>query len=140
MDVALKYGLVVLMPAHSCAVFRERGYRLRLLSAAFRNHIHWSGFTGGDVVISPPHAWQVRCNASDVETRSRIREAVQPKVVDELTRKFHDFQRAYTEDGLAVAEFDSYGPALRTLRQFITACYDLDGMVRDFLVPNPDVS
>ena len=36
-------------------IFRERGYRIRLLSAAFRNHMHWSEFIGGDVVISPPH-------------------------------------------------------------------------------------
>jgi transaldolase len=121
-------------------IFRERGYRLRLLSAAFRNHMHWSEFIGGDVVISPPHVWQVRCNASDVEVRSRISEAVQPRVVNELTRKFRDFRRAYAEDGLALAEFDSYGPTSRTLRQFITACHDLDGLVRDFLVPNPEAS
>jgi transaldolase len=36
-------------------IFRERGYRIRLLSAAFRNHMHWSEFIGGEVVISPPH-------------------------------------------------------------------------------------
>jgi transaldolase len=35
-------------------IFRERGYRIRLLSAAFRNHMHWSELIGGDVVISPP--------------------------------------------------------------------------------------
>src|ERR1700694_3608397 len=43
-------------------IFRDRGYRVRLLSAAFRNHMHWSEFIGGDVVISPPHKWQVRFN------------------------------------------------------------------------------
>ncbi len=47
-------------------LFRERGYRLRLLSAAFRNHMHWSELIGGDVVISPPYAWQKRFIASDV--------------------------------------------------------------------------
>jgi hypothetical protein len=25
------------------------------------------------------------------------------------------------------------------LRQFVAACHDLDGVVRDFLIPNPDV-
>ncbi len=35
-------------------LFVERGYRVRLLSAAFRNHMHWSELIGGDVVISPP--------------------------------------------------------------------------------------
>jgi transaldolase len=121
-------------------LFRERGYRLRLLSAAFRNHMHWSEFIGGDVVISPPHAWQVRFNASDIEIRQRIGEAVQGKMVEELSRKFPDFRRAYAEDGMTLAEFDSFGPTRRTLRQFIGACHDLDGLVRDFLLPDPDVS
>jgi transaldolase len=44
-------------------IFRQRGYRIRLLSAAFRNHMQWSEFIDGDVVISPPYKWQVRFNA-----------------------------------------------------------------------------
>jgi transaldolase len=35
-------------------LFQQRGYRIRLLSAAFSNHMHWSELIGGDVVISPP--------------------------------------------------------------------------------------
>ena len=119
-------------------LFRERGYRLRLLSAAFRNHMHWSEFIGGDVVISPPHSWQVRFNASDIEVRPRIGEPVRPQVVQELSRRFPDFHRAYTENGLSVEEFDSFGPTRRTLRQFIAACHDLDAIVRDFMLANPD--
>src|SRR5437879_9899985 len=53
-------------------IFRQRGYRLRLLSAAFRNHMHWSELVGADAVISPPYAWQTRFNASYIEGRSRI--------------------------------------------------------------------
>jgi transaldolase len=120
-------------------IFRERGYRIRLLSAAFRNHMHWSELIGGDVVISPPYSWQVRFNASDIEVRPRIHELVPTTVIEALSAKFPDFRRSYTEDGLAVQEFDSFGPTLRTLRQFIGACHDLDGLVREFLVPNPDV-
>jgi transaldolase len=120
-------------------IFRERGYRLRLLSAAFRNHMHWSELIGGDLVISPPYAWQVRFNASDIEVRSRIHEPVAGNIVEELARKFPDFVRASIEGGLSVEEFDTFGPTRRTLRQFVAACHDLDGVVRDFLIPNPDV-
>jgi transaldolase len=120
-------------------LFRERGYRIRLLSAAFRNHMHWSEFIGGDVVISPPYAWQVRFNASDIQIRSRIDEPVREEIERELTRKFADFRRASTERGLSLEEFDSFGPTRRTLRQFISACHDLDGVVRDVLIPNPDL-
>jgi transaldolase len=119
-------------------IFRQRGYRIRLLSAAFRNHMHWSEFIGGDVVISPPYAWQVRFNASDIEIRPRMNDAVDPKIVEELSRKFGDFRRAYTEGGLAIEEFDGFPPTRRTLRQFIAACSDLDALIRDYMLPNPD--
>jgi transaldolase len=121
-------------------IFRHRGYRIRLLSAAFRNHMHWSEFIGGEVVISPPYSWQVRFNASDIEVRPRVDLPVDPKIVEELSRKFTDFRRANTEGGLSIEEFDSFGPTRRTLRQFIAACHDLDGLVRDFLLPNPDTA
>jgi len=119
-------------------IFRDRGYRIRLLSAAFRNHMHWSEFIGGDVVISPPYAWQVRFNASDVSVEPRIEKPVDAVVVQELVRKFGDFRRAYEMDGLRLEEFDRFPPTRRTLRQFITACHDLDGVVRDIMLPNPD--
>jgi len=119
-------------------IFRERGYRIRLLSAAFRNHMHWSEFIGGEVVISPPHKWQVRFNSSDIEVIPRINKPVDPKIVDELVLKFPDFQRAYTEKGLSLNEFDSFGPTRRTLRQFIAACHELPAMIRDRMLPNPD--
>jgi len=57
-----------------------------------------------------------------------------------LSRKFTDFRRAYTEGGLTVEEFDTFAPSRRTLRQFISACHDLDAVVRDVLIPNPDIS
>ena len=119
-------------------IFRDRGYRLRLLSAAFRNHMHWSELIGGDIVISPPYAWQVRLNTSDIQVRSRIIQPVDAAIVEELSRKFVDFRRASTEGGLSVEEFDSFAPTVRTLRQFISACHDLDGLVRDSMLPNPD--
>ena len=118
-------------------IFRQRGYRLRLLSAAFRNHMHWSQLIGADAVISPPSAWQKRFNASDVEVRPRIDDPVDPSVVDQLLTHFADFGRAYSEDGLAVEEFDSFAPTVRTLRQFIAACTELDGVVRDVMLPEP---
>ena len=55
---------------------RTRLSAFGLLSAAFRNHMHWSEFIGGDVVISPPYSWQLRFNASDIEVRPRIDEPV----------------------------------------------------------------
>ncbi len=129
-------GVAVMKKAYR--IYRERGYRLRLLSAAFRNHRHWSEFIGGDVVISPPFEWQRRYNASDIEVRPRMDEPVAPAVISELERRFPDFRRAYAEEGMAPAEFDSFGATLRTLRQFSRAVDDLVAIVRDVMMPNPD--
>jgi len=101
-------GVAVFKKAYR--IFRERGYRLRLLSAAFRNHMHWSEFIGGDVVISPPYQWQLRYNASDVEVVPRIDQPVDAKLVSELLAKFPDFRRAYNEDGLSVEESTRSAP------------------------------
>ena len=128
-------GVAVFKKAY--AIFRKRGYRIRLLSAAFRNHMHWSELIGADAVISPPSAWQKRFNASDIEVRRRIDDPVDPKVVSELVAKFPDFERAYTENGIAVDDFDSYPATVRTLRQFVAACTDLAVIVRDVMLPDP---
>jgi transaldolase len=120
-------------------LFQERGYRIRLLSAAFRNHMHWSELIGGDVVISPPHAWQKRFNACDVAVESRIEKPVAPEILSALN-KFPDFRRASTEHGLSPEEFDTFPPTRRTLRQFIAACHELDGQIRELMLRNPDVA
>jgi len=119
-------------------IYQERGYRLRLLSAAYRNHMHWSEFIGGDVVVSIPFKWQQRYNASDVACIPRIDTPVPQAYLDELRLKFADFRRAYEEDGLAPAEFDTFGSTARTLRQFIEAYEQLVGIVRNIMLPNPD--
>jgi transaldolase len=119
-------------------LFKERGYRLRLLSAAFRNQMHWSEFIGGDVVISPPHKWQVRYNASGIKVENRIERPVDARVLSELQSKFTDFRRAYEENGLKVEEFDSFPPTVRTLRQFLDGGQKLAALIRDFMLPSPD--
>ena len=131
-------GVAVFKKAYK--IYRERGCRVRLLSAAFRNHMQWSEFVGGDVVISPPHKWQVRFNASDVSVDPRIDIPVDPAIVEELLRKFPDFRRAYAEDGLSLNDFDTFGPTVRTLRQFLEATHELAVRVRDLMLPNPDGS
>lgn len=122
------------------ALYRQRGFRLRLLSAAFRNHMHWSEFIGGDVVISPPAKWQRRFNASGIAVEERISNLVDPRIVDSLLHHFPDFARAYNEHGMSVADFDAYPPTVRTLRQFIEACHDLEQQIRNLMLPSPDIS
>jgi transaldolase len=129
-------GVAVFKKAYG--LYRERGYRTRLLSAAFRNHMHWSQFIGGDVVISPPFGWQKRINASRIEPTHRLDDPVDPRIVEDLYDNFAEFRKAYDEDGLSPQEFTGYGATARTLRQFLGATAELESFVRDVTLPNPD--
>ena len=122
---------------HAYRIFRDRGFRTRLLSAAFRNHMHWSQLIGGDVVISPPFEWQARLNASDIEPLSRIDEPVPEAVLSGLYESLPEFRRAYDPDGMSIGEFEGFGATRRTLRQFLGACAELESVVRDVLLPDP---
>lgn len=131
-------GVAVMKKAYR--IFQERGYRARLLSAAYRHHLHWSEFIGGDVIVSMPYEWQLRFNASDVDVRNRMDTPVDPQIVDGLYRHFPDFRRAYDEDGMTVQEFDTFGATVRTLRGFIGSVHELTALIREeFMLPNPDV-
>ena len=44
-----------------------------------------------------------------------------------------------TSTGCAAEEFDSFGATARTLRGFIGSYQDLVAMIRDFMIPNPDL-
>ena len=123
---------------HAYALYRERGYRTRLLAAAYRNHLHWSQLIGGDIVLTIPYKWQKLFNASDIEVRPRFDEPVPEAALAELTAKVPDFRRAYEADGLSSEEFDDFGATRRTLRGFIASYQELVGTIRDFMLPDPD--
>ena len=129
-------GVAVMKNAYR--IFGERGYRTRLLAAAYRNHLHWSQFIGGDVVLTIPYKWQVRFNGSDVPVRDYIDDAPPPGCVESLRAHFDDFIAAYEPDGMQPHEFERYGATVRTLRSFIGGYSDLLATIRDFMLPNPD--
>jgi transaldolase len=126
-------GVAALKKAHS--LFVERGYRTRILSAAFRNHLQWSELVGGDLVISPPFDWQARINENNLPAEPRIDVPVDAQILDTLYTRVPEFRRAYDEDGMTVAEFEDFGAVRRTLRQFLEADAALDALVRDVILP-----
>jgi transaldolase len=117
-------------------IFRERGYRAKLLAAAMRSHHHWSEFIGGELVVTIPPDWQEKFDASGVEIRSRIDDPVDAAIVEEL-RRLPDFVRAYDERAMAPGDFASFGASVKTLRQFIGGYEKLLHYVRDAMLPPP---
>ena len=121
---------------HAYAIFQERGFRSRLLSAAFRNQLQWSEFVGGDVVISPPFGWQQKIQASGADAAPRMDIPVDPTILDALLQ-IPEFRRAYEPDGMTTEEFDEFGATRKTLRQFLAADEELDHLVREVILPAP---
>ncbi len=129
-------GVAVFKHAHQ--IYKQRGYRTRLLCAAFRNHMHWSQIIGGDAVISPPFGWQVKINNSGIiPNPNSIEEPVDPAILTAL-QTLPEFNKMYDVDGLKESEFTNFGATLRTLRGFLQSAHDLETFVRDITVPNPD--
>lgn len=120
-------------------IYQERGYRTRPLSAAYRHLGHWAELIGGDIVQTIPYEWALKINACDIPVIERMQNPVDPRIVETLYTRIPDFRRAYDEDGMTPEEFDGYGATVRTLRGFIAAVHELTGIVRDYMLPNPDV-
>ena len=116
--------------------FQKRGLRARMLSAAFRNVMHWSEFVGGDVVVSPPFQWAKLINDSDYKMEERMDIPVREDIMKTLL-SIPEFVRAYEPDGMTPEEFDTFGATAKTLRGFLQADADLDALVRDVIMPAP---
>ncbi len=128
-------GVAVFKRAY--AIYRERGYRTRLLAGAFRHHLPWSQLLGGDTILTIPPAWQHWLNASGLPVESRIDEPVDARMLDELQARSPEFVLAFEPDRLTAAELETYGASRRTMRQFLSAWSDLQAVVRDAILPDP---
>jgi len=64
---------------------------------------------------------------------------VDQALIDDLLARIPDFRRAYEPGGMVPAEFVTFGATARTLRSFVASYHDLVGVVRDIVLPNPDV-
>lgn len=118
------------------AEFQKRGLRARMLSAAFRNVMHWSEFVGGDVVVSPPFAWQQLINNSGYKMVERMDVPVRDDIMETLLG-IPEFVRAYEPEGMTPEEFTQFGATRKTLRGFLESDNDLDRLVREVLIPKP---
>lgn len=124
-------GVAVIKEAYR--IYRERGYRTRLLSAANRNHYHWSQLIGGDLAMTINYAWQKKLNACGIEVKSRIAEPVREEYMAELN-KLPEFHKSYLENGMTPKEFEKYGGFRNTLSTFLAGYDDLVRLIRSYMI------
>ena len=108
-----------------------------MLSAAFRNVMHWSEFVGGDVVVSPPFTWAKLINDSDYTMEERMDIPVREDIMKTLLSIPRVSSAPTSPTALTPEEFDTFGATVRTLRGFLQADADLDALVRDVIMPAP---
>lgn len=128
----LEYAGVAVVK-HAYEIYKERGYRTKLLVAAYRNPYHWTSFIGGDIVLTIPYGWQVKYNNSDYEVKNNMDTPVDKVVLDKLM-KIPEFVKAYDENGLKLEEFEHYGAFLATIQQFLNGYDDLCKLIRGYMV------
>ena len=61
-------------------------------------------------------------------------------ILDALLSNLSDFRRAYDENEMSVDEFDQIGATVRTLRTFISSWHDFVALIREYMLPNPDIA
>ena len=124
-------GVAVIKEAYR--IYKEKGYTTRLLSAANRNHYHWSQLIGGDLAQTINYSWHKRLNASDIEVVSRIDDPVPESIMKEL-QKIPEFHKSFEADAMKPEEFEKYGGFRDTLASFISGYDDLCRLIRGYMI------
>ena len=124
-------GVAVIKEAY--CIYKKRGYRTRLLSAANRNHYHWSQLLGGDLAQTINYSWWKRLEACDIPVEEHMSDPVPERFMKEL-KKIPEFDKSFLEDGMKPEEFVHYGGFRDTLNQFLGGYEDLVHVIRSYMV------
>lgn len=124
-------GVAVIKEAYR--IYNKRGYTTRLLSAAYRNHYHWSQLIGGNLAMTIPFAWHKKLNACEIDVVSRIDEPVKHEYMEQLKRQ-PEFIKSFAENGMKPEEFVSYGAFRNTISGFISGYDDFVKLIREYII------
>lgn len=115
------------------AIYKEKNYKTKLLTAAFRNIHHWTALVGGDLLATIPTAFQKMINASNIKVEEKINTPVEARFLEQLLT-IPEFVKAYEIDGMSVEEFDHYGAVIDTLTQFYQGYDELVKIIRKYIL------
>jgi transaldolase len=125
-------GVAVMKNAYK--VYKEKGFRTTLLTAAYRNYHHYVDFLGGDIIFTITSDWQrkfANCDWMKIENNM-------DKPVDEFylncLKQIPEFIQAYEPDGLKPEEFQHYGAFLATMKQFLGGYDSLVQLIRSYMI------
>lgn len=128
----LDYAGIAVMK-HALQVYEERSYETKLLIAAYRHIDHFAYFVGDSIIQTIPFAWQEKINQAGLELAALTPKTVSEEIINEL-RVFDEFSRAYDCNGLTDEEFETFGPFVQTMNQFLAGYDELVTIVRPYIV------
>ena len=106
----------------SYQIYKERGFRSKIMPAAFRCPMQVSELAGGEFcsTIHPKVQRQVleAEAAGEIRRELRIDCPVDEEAVARVAAALPEFKQAYEPDGLTLDEFDHYGAVVMTLDGF----------------------
>jgi transaldolase len=114
-DDIIHSGLAVAKRTY--ALFKENGYRSIIMPAGLRGPYHLTEMAGAAVTFSITTRVQNMVLEADPPRETGIDKPVNPDTIKRLMR-IPEFVRAYEPDGLAPADFITYGVIQKLLSQF----------------------
>ncbi len=117
-DILWQAGLTVARKIYR--IMRERGYRAVFVAGGARDLHHFTEMVGAEACVTIN--WQGTADIlleRDYPAVHRFFNQVPYTVIDELSAKLPDFKKAYSADGLALEEFEEFGPVVLFRSMFI---------------------
>lgn len=100
-------------------VVREREYPVTLLYGGARIELDFAGLIGGDMAATINWSTAAELVEHDLPARVSVNDPVDPAVVRTLAEAFPEMRQALDPDGLALEEFEEFGPVLHFRDAFI---------------------
>lgn len=122
-------GVILSRRCHQ--VVRDRGYPPTLLFGGARTPLDFTGLVGDGQAATINWGTAAELLAADPPVEETICEPVDPDVLRTLVHAFPDVRRALDPDGLAVEEFEGFGPVQHFRDAFIAGWDGVLGMIRE---------
>ncbi len=129
-DVLWQAGLAVARKLYK--IMEDRHYPGIFVAGGARGLHHFTEMVGGKVCCTIN--WEGtadRLIEQDPPVVYRLFNPVPQKVIDELIEKLPDFKRGYEEDGLAIEEFEDFGPVRLFRNSFIKSWKRVLDLIND---------
>jgi len=129
-DVLWQAGLAVARKLYK--IMEDRHYPGIFVAGGARGLHHFTEMVGGKVCCTIN--WEGtadRLIEQDPPVVYRFFNPIPQKVIDELIEKLPDFKRGYEEDGLAIEEFEDFGPVQLFRNSFIKSWKRVLGLIDD---------